>query len=87
MTSGTGDDPLLQRMESLRAAAQRINAGDRRLILALRNDIHLLRAALHRRSNELAGELSLAGTKSRAVSAYSRAAAFATRSSPPGVTR
>jgi hypothetical protein len=83
MTSGIDDEPLLQRLESLRAAAQRIRTGDRRLILALRNDIHLLRAALHRRSDELAGELRLAGTKSRAVSAYSRTATLAIRSSTP----
>lgn len=73
----TDNDPLMLRLAGLRAAANRIDSGDRRMILALRSDVQLLRDALHRRRDELARALNTAGAQNKAANAYSRMAAMA----------
>jgi hypothetical protein len=81
MTDNPDDDALLGRLDRLVAMAKTIRQPsqrqDRRLILALENDLRMLRTALGSRKDALAQKLNSAGAGSRAMSAYSRTASLA----------
>lgn len=76
MVAEMDGDALMQRLDRLLAIARRINRGDRRMILALQSDLITLRAALLQQRDALAQKLNIAGTRSKAATAYSRIASL-----------
>jgi uncharacterized protein YmfQ (DUF2313 family) len=90
MVAEADDDALLRRLDRLLAAAQQIDRGDRRMILALQGDLSTLRTTLQQRREALAQKLNIAGARSKAATAYSRIASLgrhATAAAPhPSIT-
>ena len=72
MVAEADDDALMRRLDRLLAAAQQIDRGDRRMILALQVDLRTLRTTLQQRRDALAQKLNIAGARSKAATAIVR---------------
>jgi hypothetical protein len=76
---GANEDELFRRLRRLVASSKTAHRHDRRVILALENDLMVLRQALMSRSDALLQKIAIAGTGSKAVTAYSRVASLGCR--------
>ena len=74
------DELLFSRLRRLeRAIVAASSTPDRRILLALQNDLRSLLATLHHRAAEMAADINRSGARSSAARAYARCATLGSR--------
>jgi hypothetical protein len=77
MLDRESDEQLFHRLRRIVMAAKAVGpGGDRRRVLALENDLRLVRAVLNQRCGLLVQNMNEAGAQLNAVSAYARCASL-----------